>query len=209
MMIFSFLFSLKIKRILKSLTAYAFHAAALRRRLGSRTSCTRQVGRQVDNIGTQLSDKMDATNAALVRMMKAGFADMLKQSNANISMVLAKQVATGDQAKKRRGSVHSAADLAEIDRLKEELAQARANNAAIEEAKRHADENDAAGAAAALENSNASEDVKQSATALVAQGIAAGDENDDWAAAVPLFRKATQQDPGSISAWVGIGYCAL
>ena len=162
----------------------------------------------MDNVGTQLSDKMDATNAALVRMMKAGFADMLKQSNANISMVLAKQVATGDQAKERRGSVHSAADLAEIDRLKEELAQARANNAAIEEAKRHADENNAAAAAAALENSNASEDVKQSATALVAQGNVAIDE-EDWAAAVALFRKATQQDPGSISAWVGIGYCAL
>ena len=103
----------------------------------------------MDNIGTQLSDKMDATNAAFARMLKADIADMLKQSNANISMVLAKQVATGDQAKKRRGSVHSAADLAEIDRLKEELAQARANNAAIEEAKRHADENNAAGAAAA------------------------------------------------------------
>ena len=161
----------------------------------------------MDNIGTQLSDKMDATNAAFARMLKADIADMLKQSNANISMVLAKQVATGDQAKIRRGSVHSAADLAEIDRLKEELAQARANNAAIEEAKRHADENDAAGAAAALENSSASEDVKQSATALVAQGKAAQDKKD-WAAAVALFRKATQQDPGSTSAWFGIGYCA-
>ena len=156
----------------------------------------------MDNVGTQLSDKMDAEHAVLMQMIQAQFADMLKQSNANTAMVLAKQVATDDQAKKRRGSVHSDADLAEIDRLKEELAQARANNAAIEEAKRHADENDAAGAAAALENSNASEDVKQSATALVAQGEAAR-ANSDFEEAKHLFSEAKAIDPSLAAAWYG------
>ena len=50
------------------------------------------------------------------------------------------------------------------------------------------------------------DEVKKSATALLAQGNAA-QRKKDWAGAVKLFKEATVKDPSMAGAWFGLAYC--
>ena len=156
----------------------------------------------VEGVGSALSSKMDDNTKAMMAAMQASMAKQEARSNAQTSLILAKVASTAT----RRGSVHNAADVARIAEMEAQLVQARANNVALAEAKGHVDRNDAAAAAASIADSGASDEVKESAAALLARGNAAMDE-EDWAGAVGLLKAAAAKDPSMGGAWFGVAYC--